>query len=145
MKKTCATIGTLFVAGATFAGTVFAEDAAKPLPAMPDTCVEDIWDQGYCSTTEAGALTGPIQVSIFLPMSKDLYPTTADVIKRYTDYDSWDDFVEASGSDAISFTHTIAMEDFVVTNDAGESTTYSRQYKLRGSGESAGRANPYLG
>ena len=102
--------------------------AADVIPTVPDSCVDTMIEENFCSKTEAPATYGPVSVTFYGMVSKEDFATPEDIHKRFRDYPAWIDYVAFSESDAIDIQYSMDAGSFIEKGPDGKDVEVSKHY-----------------
>lgn len=102
---------------------------ASPLPSAPSGCFGDILRKGFCSSYKtSGVVSGSITVDLFAVVYKEDYPSVEELFNRFSDFERWPEFAEASGRTDVLFSDSRLMDEFEDEN--GKTMVHYSDYRL---------------
>lgn len=116
--------------GWTLGLAVSASAAAQTLPTAPSGCARDLAMRSYCSSFDAPPLRGPINVKLFAVVDKADYTSVDGVIKRYTDFERWPAYVDATGRTDIVFNTSKVLKPLPATSGSAEVLRHYANYRI---------------
>ncbi len=93
---------------------------AASLPEAPPDCAEQVSSKGYCTKVQIPN-RGPIKLSFFAVVEASDYPDADKLLARYQNFAAWPSYRELSGSNAILFNRSEAMNP--ITLEKGRQLT----------------------
>ena len=75
----------------------------KSVPSVSSECADAIAEEDFCSKTTAPLIMGPVDVEMFVVVSKEYYPTVESVLEKYLRFSDWPAYVELSGMGVPTF------------------------------------------
>ncbi|MFW7381905.1 MAG: hypothetical protein ACOH5I_24070 [Oligoflexus sp.] len=116
--------------GWTLGLAVSASAAAQTLPTAPSGCARDLAMRSYCSSYSAPPLRGPINVKFFAVVDKASYSNINSILKRYTDFENWPEYVDATGRTDILFNTSKVLKPLPATDGNGEVMRHYADYRI---------------
>jgi len=107
-----------------------ASAVAQTLPVAPTGCARDLAQRSFCSGFEAPPLRGPLTVKFFAVVDKASYPNVESILERYTDFESWPDYVAATGRTDVIFKTSKVLQPLPATGTRGEVMRHYADYRI---------------
>ena len=108
---------------------VSAQAFAVSVPAVPESCFDELLERRTCAVYTAPATKGPVSITFFNLVYRSDFPEMESLRKRYLDFNQWPAYLLDLEETVIDFKGSLALESYTTLNESGEEVEVSPHFR----------------